>query len=94
MISLEMVGYFDSSPGSQTLPSGVAALLPNAPGVGDFYALTGKAYARKWVQAVSHGLSAHLRTPLLTLVLPDLPHTLDYDRMADLANALARWLAS
>lgn len=133
MISLEMVGYFDSSPGSQALPSGVGALLPNAPDVGDFYALTGKAYARKWVEAVSHSLRAHLRTPLLTLVLPDnfhatdlsdhvpyqelgipalmlgdtshyrnphyhaptdLPHTLDYDRMADLTSALAGWLAA
>ena len=77
MISLEMVGYFDSNPGSQTLPSGVGALLPNAADVGNFYALTGKAYARKWVETVSHGLSAHLRTPLLTLVLPDKFHGTD-----------------
>ncbi len=133
MISLEMVGFFDSTPGSQALPSGVEALLPDAPDVGNFYALTGKAYARKWVKAVSQGLTAHLRTPLLTLVLPDefhgtdlsdhvpyqelgipalmlgdtshyrnphyhaptdLPHTLDYDRMADLTKALAGWLTT
>lgn len=42
MISLEMVGFFDSSPGSQALPSGVAALLPDAPEVGDFYRRLGR----------------------------------------------------
>lgn len=71
MISLEMVGYFDESPGSQAFPPGVKRLLPTAPDAGDFYALTGKAYAREWVQAVSQGLHSHLATPLLTLVLPD-----------------------
>lgn len=131
MLSLEMVGYFDKSPGSQRLPPGVEALLPNAPDTGTFYALSGKAYASSWVKAVSEGLRASLRTPLVTLVLPDdyhgtdlsdhvpyqdlgfpaamlgdtsfyrnpnyhratdLPHTLDYERMADLTTALARWL--
>ena len=70
MISLEMVGYFDSTPGTQRLPHGVRGLLPDAPDAADFYALTGKAYAKAWVQRVDAGLRPRLRTPLLTLVLP------------------------
>jgi Zn-dependent M28 family amino/carboxypeptidase len=71
MISLEMVGYFDATTGSQDYPAAVRPFLPSAPATGTFYALTAKEYARRWLTTVDSGLRSRLKTPLLALAVPD-----------------------
>jgi Zn-dependent M28 family amino/carboxypeptidase len=77
MISLEMVGYFDEAPRSQEYPAAVRPFLPDAPTTGTFYALTGKEYARSWLANVDSGLRSRLKTPLLTLAVPDMFGAID-----------------
>ena len=51
------------------------------------------AFQERGFPALMLGDTSHYRNPDYHAPT-DLPHTLDYDRMADLTNALARWLAS
>ncbi len=85
MISIESVGYFSRSPGSQTLPPG----FPSQPGldVGNFLAVVGRPADSALVEAVisSSGIAPSL--PLLPFVVP---RTLEG---ADLSDHLNYWNA-
>lgn len=72
---LEMIGYRDSSPGSQRLPEAAAAALSargiRPPETGDFIAVVGDISAGAWVEALT-GASSRLSKdlPVLPLVAP------------------------
>jgi len=124
MISLEMVGYYDTSEGSQYYPFPfMRRFFPNR---GDFVAVAGNFRSRRLVRRVARLLSQTNRIPVVHIALPfvpgvglsdnwsfwregypalmitdtaffrngnyhgpsDLPETLDYARMAALAEGL------
>ena len=71
-IVLEMIGYRDSTPGSQQLPEAAAAALSaeglTAPEAGDFIAVVGDSSAAHWVNALATA-AASLNRPLPVLPL-------------------------
>lgn len=79
---LEMIGYTDPTPGSQTLPEGmpddVAARAEGLPGV--FLAVVGNAIAADYVQAVADaGATTDPPLPMLPVLVEDM-HGIDVAR--------------
>jgi aminopeptidase YwaD len=67
MISLEMVGYTDSRPGSQMLPVGLGQLYPDR---GDFIALIGNWKSNALLRKFAAGMRAASELPVETLSVP------------------------
>jgi Zn-dependent M28 family amino/carboxypeptidase len=61
MISLESIGYYDASPGSQRFPA--AALRLFYPDRGDYVAFVGDSASREWVDRVVGAFRAHAEVP-------------------------------
>jgi Zn-dependent M28 family amino/carboxypeptidase len=68
MISLEMLGYTDSRPGSQQLPAMVRHLYPD---VGDFIGVCGTDDGLALIQAVAEGLKTVPGLPVQCLAVPE-----------------------
>lgn len=71
MISLEMVGYYDASDGSQCYP--FPCLRWFYPNRGDFVAVAGNFQSRRLVQQVARLLSQTNRIPVVYAALPFVP---------------------
>jgi Zn-dependent M28 family amino/carboxypeptidase len=67
MLSLEMVGYTDSRPGTQRYPAGLGRLYPDR---GDFIALIGNWRSNKLLRRVAQSLRQIDGLPVETLSLP------------------------
>ncbi len=81
MISLEMLGYTDSRPGSQNLPE---ILRPYFPNIGDFIGLVGNRSASRLIQELHQGMRAIPNLPSEFLSLPDdTGHSLPETRLSD-----------
>jgi Zn-dependent M28 family amino/carboxypeptidase len=68
MVSLEMLGYTDSRPGSQRLPDAVRHLYPD---VGDFIGVCGTDDGLELIQAVAEGMKTVPGLPVQCLAVPE-----------------------
>jgi len=60
MVSLESIGYYDSAPGSQQFPPGLALLYPDT---GDFVAFVSDLGSREWVERWTGAFREHAEVP-------------------------------
>jgi len=60
MVSLESIGYYDPTPGSQHFPAGLAALYPDT---GDFIAFVGNVGSARWVERWTGAFRAIAEVP-------------------------------
>jgi hypothetical protein len=68
MISLEMIGYFSDTPGSQRYPAPLLTLL--YPSRGDFVAIVGRLGQNAWVRDIKKGMVAGGRVPVWSMNAP------------------------
>ena len=68
MISLEMLGYYDDTQGSQSYP--IPAMKDLFPSAGNFLALVGRPADQKWLSHVGQAMSGMMGLPLETLAAP------------------------
>src|SRR5207237_2760742 len=68
MISLEMLGYTDSRPGSQHIPEPIRHLYPT---VGDFIGVCGTDESLALIQAVAEGMKTIPGLPVQCLAVPE-----------------------
>jgi Zn-dependent M28 family amino/carboxypeptidase len=68
MISLEMLGYTDSRPGSQRIPEPIRHLYPD---VGDFIGVCGNDDSLALLQAVAEGMKTVPGLPVQCLAVPE-----------------------
>lgn len=80
MISLEMIGYSDTRPGSQDIP---AVLKPFYPNTGDFLALVGAKGCRKILKCAETSYKLVKGLKVETLSLPGKGHLLPAVRLSD-----------
>lgn len=80
MVSLEMLGYCDSTPGSQTLPKELVGLYPDT---GDFIAVVGNQNSTALIAAFQHGLEKVVELPVETLQVPQNGEMLQATRLSD-----------
>lgn len=72
MLCLEMVGYFDATPGSQAIPATIPPILRRFfPQRGDFLAAVGNPRSWKLVWSFRRGFKRGSRLPLFSIVLPE-----------------------
>ena len=83
MISLEMLGYTDTRPGSQQLPPHLNGLYPD---VGDFIGVVGNEASRSLVVAVTAGLKRIDGLPVQSMVVPGDGTLLPVTRLSDHAS--------
>jgi hypothetical protein len=69
MLSLEMLGYYDTRPGSQQYPAPLAALFPDT---ADFIAFAGNLASRDLVQRCARVFEEAHVTPVQSAALPDM----------------------
>lgn len=80
MISLEMLGYCDSAPGSQSLPRSLAGLYPDT---GDFIALIGNQNSKSLLEKFCAGMRRVAALPVETLAVPSNGDYLQATRLSD-----------
>ncbi len=80
MISLEMLGYRDATPGAQSLPKQLAGLYPNT---GDFIAVIGNQNSGELIEAFANGLREVDTLPVETLQVPENGNFLQATRLSD-----------
>lgn len=80
MISLEMVGYTDSRPGSQKLPVGLSRFYPDR---GDFIALIGNWRSNALLQQFAAGMRQVANLPVETLSVPGKGMVIPAARLSD-----------
>jgi Zn-dependent M28 family amino/carboxypeptidase len=80
MISLEMLAYTDSRPGSQRLPRHLAHLYPN---VGNFIGVCGNQDSLALVQAVTEAMKTVAGLPVESIAVPGRGEVLPEVRLSD-----------
>jgi hypothetical protein len=80
MVSLEMLGYCDHRPKSQTLPPMLAGLYPD---VGNFIAVIGNQNSNRLLDAFRAGMRRVAELPVETLSVPDNGLLLPATRLSD-----------
>ena len=80
MVSLEMLGYCDSEPGSQMLPRSLVGLYPDT---GDFIALIGNQNSHRLLETFRAGMSRVVPLPVETLAVPSNGEYLQATRLSD-----------
>lgn len=83
MISLEMLGYTDSRPGSQKLPAHLAPLYPD---VGNFIGIVGNQASRRFLEEATAGLRAVQDLHVESLIVPGKGEMLPESRLSDHAS--------
>lgn len=80
MVSLEMLGYCDPTPGSQTLPHELVGMYPDT---GDFIAVVGNQNSTALIQAFQQGLQKVVDLPVEVLQVPENGEVLQASRLSD-----------
>jgi len=80
MVSLEMLGYADATPGSQKLPKPLVGMYPDT---GDFIAVIGNQNSTTFIQQFAAGLQRIDKLPVETLQVPDNGNLLQATRLSD-----------
>ena len=80
MISLEMLGYIDSRPGSQRLPPQLAGVYPDT---GDFIGVVGNEASAELLQAVVLGMKTVAGLPVESMAVPGDGSVLAETRLSD-----------
>ncbi|QDV53443.1 M28 family peptidase [Gimesia fumaroli] len=80
MVSLEMLGYCDPTPGSQTLPRELVGLYPDT---GDFIAVVGNQNSTALIEAFQAGLQKVTGLPVEALQVPENGEMLQATRLSD-----------
>ncbi|WP_339732398.1 M28 family peptidase [uncultured Gimesia sp.] len=80
MVSLEMLGYCDPTPGSQTLPRELVGLYPDT---GDFIAVVGNQNSTALIEAFQKGLQKVTDLPVEALQVPENGEMLQATRLSD-----------
>ena len=80
MISLEMLGYCDHTPGSQSLPRGLVGQYPDT---GDFIAVIGNQNSTELIEQFRAGANQTSGLPVETLQVPSNGETLQATRLSD-----------
>jgi aminopeptidase YwaD len=89
MISLEMLGFTDRSPGGQRLPPALKGLYPD---VGDFIAVVGNQSSAHLIDSMARSMRRVDRLPVETLAVPDRGEALPDSRRSDHASFWDRGL--
>jgi len=80
MVSLEMLGYCDPTPGSQTLPRELMGMYPDT---GDFIAVVGNQNSTALIEAFQAGMEKVMDLPVETLQVPENGEMLQASRLSD-----------
>jgi len=80
MVSLEMLGYCDSQPGSQALPR---SLVGKYPDTGDWIAIIGNQNSGPLIEQFRTGMTRVSGLPIETLQVPDNGNLLQATRLSD-----------
>lgn len=80
MVSLEMLGYCDPTPGSQQLPR---SLIGQYPDTGDFIAVIGNQISGRLIEQFAAGMRSVDQLPVETLQVPDNGNLLQATRLSD-----------
>ncbi|MCA9006971.1 MAG: M28 family peptidase [Planctomycetaceae bacterium] len=80
MVSLEMLGYCDHTPGSQTLPHELKGLYPDT---GDFIAVVGNQNSTSLIAAFQNGMQSVPELPVEVLQVPQNGEMLQATRLSD-----------
>lgn len=80
MVSLEMIGYRDPRPGSQSLPRTLVGLYPDT---GDFIAVIGNQNSESLIQTFAEGLQTVPELPVESLQVPANGDYLQATRLSD-----------
>ena len=80
MVSLEMLGYRDSTPGSQQLPKQLKGLYPDT---GDFIAIVGNQISGDLIKAFENGMKVVPGLPVEILAVPQNGELLQATRLSD-----------
>jgi Zn-dependent M28 family amino/carboxypeptidase len=80
MVSLEMVGYCDHRPGSQSLPRSLVGLYPE---VGNFIGVIGNQNSESLLSAFRTGMQRVADLPIECLLVPDNGNMLQATRLSD-----------
>lgn len=80
MVSLEMLGYCDSTPGSQQLPKQLQGLYPDS---GDFIAIIGNQISGDLIKAFEKGMRVVPGLPIEILAVPQNGELLQATRLSD-----------
>lgn len=80
MVSLEMLGYRDPTPGAQSLPRRLEGLYPDT---GDFIAVIGNGRSEPLIKLWARGMRQVEGLPVETLAVPDNGETLQATRLSD-----------
>ncbi|MDP7274242.1 MAG: M28 family peptidase [Planctomycetaceae bacterium] len=80
MVSLEMLGYRDPSPGAQSLPRALRGLYPDT---GDFIAVVGNTGSQALIDGFAAGLQTIEGLPVETLAVPGNGEQLQATRLSD-----------
>ncbi|MFT5327891.1 MAG: Zn-dependent M28 family amino/carboxypeptidase [Planctomycetaceae bacterium] len=80
MVSLEMLGYCDHTPGSQSLPRTLRGLYPDT---GDFIAIIGNQNSTSLIEQFRDGMIQVDALPVETLQVPDNGNDLQATRLSD-----------
>jgi Zn-dependent M28 family amino/carboxypeptidase len=80
MVSLEMLGYRDSQPGSQSLPKPLVGLYPDT---GDFIAVIGNQNSTQLIERFAEGMRTVESLPVETLQVPENGTLLQATRLSD-----------
>jgi aminopeptidase YwaD len=80
MISLEMLGYCDHAPNSQSLPRTLKGLYPDT---GDFIAIVGNQNSTNLIEQFRQGMEQVQELPVETLQVPENGNVLQATRLSD-----------
>ncbi len=80
MVSLEMLAYCDSTPGSQSLPKSLVGLYPDT---GDFIALIGNQNSGRLLEKFRMGMQRVEALPVETLAVPSNGEYIQATRLSD-----------
>jgi len=80
MVSLEMLGYCDHTPGSQSLPRTLRGLYPDT---GNFIAVIGNQNSTSFIEQFATGMEAVDGLPVEKLQVPDNGNGLQATRLSD-----------
>lgn len=80
MVSLEMLGYCDHRPGSQTLPRTLVGLYPET---GNFIAILGNQNSNRLLELFRDGMRQVPGLPVETLTVPENGESLQASRLSD-----------
>ena len=80
MVSLEMLGYCDHTPGSQSLPRTLRGLYPDT---GNFIAIIGNQNSTSLIEQYATGMESVDELPVEKLQVPDNGNDLQATRLSD-----------